>query len=214
MIYYAHWSHVPASEWRWPDFSPEELACRGTGKLGIDPDALDKLQALRTRLGRPMILNSAFRSAEYNRAIRAAKNSFHLKARAFDVNMANHDPTTFEAAARAVGFTGFGFYIRNNFMHVDTGPDREWGKRWPNVTKIAAPRFSPPPQPRPERVTDDPVVRGGALTTAGAVTALGGFASGLGNLSPTAQAIAVAGGLALLAGVAFVARDRLREWAS
>jgi hypothetical protein len=50
---------------------------------------------------------------------------------AFDIAMANHDPVAFEAAARAVGFLGFGFYPRSGFMHVDLGPARRWGARFP-----------------------------------------------------------------------------------
>ena len=41
---------------------------------------------------------------------------------AFDIAMGNHDPEVFEAAARAVGFRGFGFYPRSGFIHVDLGP--------------------------------------------------------------------------------------------
>ena len=36
---------------------------------------------------------------------------------AFDVAMANHDPEAFEAAARAIGFQGFGFYPRSGFSN-------------------------------------------------------------------------------------------------
>ena len=50
---------------------------------------------------------------------------------AFDIAMANHDPEAFEAAARAIGFRGFGFYPRSGFMHIDLGPARSWGKRFP-----------------------------------------------------------------------------------
>jgi zinc D-Ala-D-Ala carboxypeptidase len=45
--------------------------------------------------------------------------------------MANHDPAAFEAAARAVGFQGFGFYSRSGFIHIDLGPARVWGERFP-----------------------------------------------------------------------------------
>ena len=45
--------------------------------------------------------------------------------------MANHDPEAFEAAARAVGFRGFGFYPRSGFIHIDLGPARNWGERFP-----------------------------------------------------------------------------------
>lgn len=48
---YKHWSHYPMAQWRWPSFRPQELACRGTGELMIDAVALDRFQALRTRLG-------------------------------------------------------------------------------------------------------------------------------------------------------------------
>ena len=37
---------------------------------------------------------------------------------AFDIAMANHDPEAFEAAARAIGFRGFGFYPRSGFINV------------------------------------------------------------------------------------------------
>ena len=43
---------MPDSLWRWKNFSPAEIACRGTGQLKLHPEALDKLQALRDRLER------------------------------------------------------------------------------------------------------------------------------------------------------------------
>ena len=33
MTFYTHWRDVPEAAWRWPNFSPAEIACRGTGKL-------------------------------------------------------------------------------------------------------------------------------------------------------------------------------------
>ena len=48
---YPHWRDVPANTWRWPNFSAAEIACRGTGAIKINTEAMDKLQALRDRLG-------------------------------------------------------------------------------------------------------------------------------------------------------------------
>ena len=48
--FHRHWRDVPESAWRWRNFSPAEIACRGTGKLLVNEPALDKLQALRDRL--------------------------------------------------------------------------------------------------------------------------------------------------------------------
>ncbi|MBZ0130460.1 MAG: DUF882 domain-containing protein [Rhodobacteraceae bacterium] len=129
--FYDHWRDMPEGTWHWPNFSPAEIACRGTGNLLINEPALDKLQALRNRLGKPLIVRSAYRSPEHNRAVGGAKRSKHMDGAAFDIAMTNHDPVAFEAAARAVGFEGFGFYPRSGFIHVDLGPTREWGKRFP-----------------------------------------------------------------------------------
>ena len=131
MTFHNHWRDVPDAAWRWPNFSPAEIACRGTGKLLLNDAALDALQALRTRLGKPLIIRSAYRSLEHNRAVGGAKASKHMEGVAFDVAMANHDPEAFEAAARAMGFKGFGFYPRSGFIHIDLGPARSWGECFP-----------------------------------------------------------------------------------
>src|SRR5690625_27011 len=141
--FHRHWRDVPENTWRWPNFSPAEIACRGTGKLLINKPALDKLQALRDRLGKPLIVRSAYRSPAHNRAVGGAARSKHLDGTAFDIAMANHDPVAFEEAARAVGFKGFGFYPRSGFMHIDLGPARQWGERFP-VREAAFAMETPP----------------------------------------------------------------------
>jgi zinc D-Ala-D-Ala carboxypeptidase len=137
------WRDVPEKAWRWPSFSPAEIACRGTGAIRINTEAMDKLQALRDRLGKPMIVRSAYRSPEHNRAVGGAPASKHMQGTAFDIAMANHDPVAFEAAARAVGFLGFGYYPRSGFMHIDLGPARSWGEKFPVRAVPFAPEFPP-----------------------------------------------------------------------
>src|SRR5690606_19816920 len=129
--YFNHWREVPEGVWRWKNFSPAEIACRGSGSLRLNEEALEKLQALRDRLGKPLIVRSAYRSPAHNRAVGGAPRSKHLNGTAFVIAMANHDPVAFEAAACAVGFLGFGFYPRSGFMHIDLGPARQWGERFP-----------------------------------------------------------------------------------
>ena len=96
---YDHWRDVPLDAWRWPHFSPQEIACRGTGKLLINEPALDKLQVLRDRLGKPLIVRSAYRSPEHNRAVGGATRSKHMDGAAFDIAMANQDPVVFDGEA-------------------------------------------------------------------------------------------------------------------
>jgi zinc D-Ala-D-Ala carboxypeptidase len=128
---FRHFREVPHNLWRWPNFSPAEIACRGTGAIKINTEAMDKLQVLRDRLGKPLIVRSAYRSPEHNRRVGGAPRSKHMDGTAFDTAMSNHDPTSFAVAAREVGFLGFGYYPRSGFMHIDLGPARSWGEKFP-----------------------------------------------------------------------------------
>lgn len=120
--FYKHWKQAPTAEFkaRWPNFSPQEIACKGTGEIKLNFDALDRLQKLRMMLGKPLIINSAYRSVSHNRNVGGATNSNHMQGVAFDINMANHDPVVFERTARSLGFNGIGHYPGSNFMHIDT----------------------------------------------------------------------------------------------
>ena len=166
---YAHFSDVPESAWRWPNFSPAEIACRGTGKLLVNDPALDKLQALRDRLGKPLIVRSAYRSPEHNRAVGGATRSKHLNGAAFDIAMANHDPVAFEEAARAVGFLGFGFYPRSGFMHIDLGPARQWGERFP----VRATAFAAEAPPAREVLAESRTMKGSGAAGVATIGAAG-----------------------------------------
>ncbi|MCG6560467.1 D-Ala-D-Ala carboxypeptidase family metallohydrolase [Ruegeria sp. 1NDH52C] len=167
--FYAHWRDVPESAWRWPNFSSAEIACRGTGKLLINEGALDKLQALRDRLGKPLIVRSAYRSPEHNKAVGGATRSKHMEGAAFDIDMANHDPVAFEAAARAVGFLGFGFYPRSGFIHVDLGAARQWGERFP-VRETAFAVEAPPAR---ESLAESRTMKGGGAAGVATLGAAG-----------------------------------------
>jgi hypothetical protein len=153
---------VDPKAWTWPSFSPAEIACRGTGKLVVNTEAMDALQRLRDRLGKPMIVTSAYRSPEHNRRVGGASASRHLAGDAFDISMSNHSPDDFERAAREAGFKGFGFYPKSNFMHIDMGSPREWGTRFP----ATAPMFSPEPK-MVEKLASSRTMAGSGLAGAG-----------------------------------------------
>ena len=82
---YAHFRDAPEADWRWHCFSPAEIACHGTGAIKIDTEALDKLQSLRNRLGKPLIVRSGHRSPSHNRAVGGPPASKHMLGTAFDI---------------------------------------------------------------------------------------------------------------------------------
>jgi zinc D-Ala-D-Ala carboxypeptidase len=166
---FRHFREVPKNLWRWRNFSPAEIACRGTGQIKLHPEALDKLQALRDQLGKPLIVRSAYRSPEHNRNIGGAPRSKHMDGTAFDIAMANHDPVAFEAAARAVGFLGFGFYPRSGFIHIDLGPARVWGERFP----VRAVAFAAEVPPAREAIAQSRTLKGTGAAGVATVGAAG-----------------------------------------
>jgi hypothetical protein len=166
---FRHFRDVPEGLWRWKNFSPAEIACRGTGQLKLHPEALDKLRALRDRLGKPLIIRSAYRGPEHNRAVGGAPRSKHMDGTAFDIAMSNHDPVAFEEAARAVGFLGFGYYPRSGFMHIDLGPARVWGEKFPP----RAVAFAPEARPAREALAESRTLRGAGAAGVATVGAAG-----------------------------------------
>lgn len=170
--FYENYREVPKGSWPWKNFYPAEIACRGTGNLLVNRNAMDSLQALRDRLGVPMIINSGYRSQQHNRAVGGAKHSKHLSGVAFDIRMDNHDPDNFERAARECGFLGFGYYPKQGFMHIDLGPARHWGAPF---SRKSPTRFAPEPVPKP--LTQSKTMAGAGV--AGVATALQALATGL-----------------------------------
>ena len=75
-------------------FSWSELISTQTGLLNnpTSPVHLDNLafvwrylNFLREKLGKPIFINSAFRSIAVNKAVRGSENSYHLQGRAADI---------------------------------------------------------------------------------------------------------------------------------
>lgn len=121
-----HFSQISWNKARWPNFSPEEFACRCCGVLNVCPDDFDAIQAVRYGLGRAIRLNSAYRCGIHNARVGGAPFSQH-KRMAFDIDLDGHDQRDLLNICHLSGFTGFGFY--SSFLHVDRGPSRTWATK-------------------------------------------------------------------------------------
>jgi len=110
-------SVVPLTGWDWPDFPPRAIACPCCGEIHVDRGALDALERLQAELCEPLLITSGHRCALHNARVGGAPLSMH-KRLAFDIALGGHDPAHLLAAARAAGFTGFGF--GQTYLHLDT----------------------------------------------------------------------------------------------
>jgi zinc D-Ala-D-Ala carboxypeptidase len=124
---YARPADVPQTGWRWPHFSPDELACQCHrhchGEYWHDAAFLDALEKLRAKIG-PVKINSARRCKRHNLAVGGARASMHTRTIAADISLTGHDRADLYAAAVKAGFRGLGF--ARNFIHVDLGQRRRW----------------------------------------------------------------------------------------
>ena len=111
-------------EWnrRWRSFKPEEVACKGTGFLLLDPEHLDRMQRLRAALGSPIVVTSWYRSPQHNAAVGSSPFSMHPVGRATDFLVGPTERTqgAIVRLAAELGFTGIGTYPDSGFVHVDT----------------------------------------------------------------------------------------------
>lgn len=97
------------------------------------PELWTKLENFAISLGRPITLNSAYRTPEYNARVGGAKQSMHTQRKAADVQWGvSSVQGRVDMIQRAIdaGLIGIGCY--NSFMHVDIGTKRQWG---PNGSK-------------------------------------------------------------------------------
>jgi uncharacterized protein YcbK (DUF882 family) len=108
-------------DWRWPNFTPEEMACRETGALVIHPGFMDRLQRLRTELGFTFPVTSGYRSAKHSVERRKPRPGAHVLGRAVDIAVRGEEAFRLVAAAPAFGFTGLGIAQRggSRFIHLD-----------------------------------------------------------------------------------------------
>jgi zinc D-Ala-D-Ala carboxypeptidase len=115
--------------WNWPNFTPEEMAShKGKGPLVIETEFMDRLQKLRLMYGRPMIINSAYRTPEYNDQVSGSGRTGAHTERAVDVRVYGTHAFELVAIAIGLGFTGIGFSQApktphaQRFVHLDDIP--------------------------------------------------------------------------------------------
>jgi uncharacterized protein YcbK (DUF882 family) len=99
----------------------------------VDTALLDLLYDLHARLdtSEPFQVVCGYRSPETNAALaersaRVARQSLHMEGRAIDVRLERRPAGAIQHAALSLERGGVGFYPRKGFVHVDTGPVRQW----------------------------------------------------------------------------------------
>lgn len=108
---------------------------RTGGTINIDIRTVDLVAASHRLLDAdtPFLMLSGYRSPKTNAMLRSrsaavARNSLHMKGQAADLRLNGRSVAQISRAAIACGAGGVGKYSRSNFVHMDSGPVRVWGR--------------------------------------------------------------------------------------
>lgn len=105
-------------------FTDEELRCKGSGKLRLDPIFVEELKALRVAFAKPMTPISCCRSSLHNKREGGAKFSFHICDNAEDEGTCAIDIATPSAAYRTelvklALSKGWSVGVKASMVHLD-----------------------------------------------------------------------------------------------
>ncbi len=108
---------------------------RNNKLMKIDTRTIDIMAAAHNLMDvdEPYMLLSGYRSPETNAMLRrrssgVARNSLHMKGQAGDLRLRSRSVDQMARAATACNAGGVGRYSRSDFVHMDCGAVRSWGR--------------------------------------------------------------------------------------
>ena len=101
--------------------------------IQIDRELIELLATVQHEIGysEPITIFSGYRTIQTNNMLRrrrrgVAKNSYHTRGMAVDISMQHVSMNTLRSLGRKMHAGGVGYYPRAGFVHLDTGPVRNW----------------------------------------------------------------------------------------
>ncbi|MEO0428976.1 MAG: DUF882 domain-containing protein [Pseudomonadota bacterium] len=108
---------------------------RAEQATSMDPRVIDILAATHNLLDcrEPFDIVSGYRTPGTNAFLRrrsrgVAKKSYHTRGMAVDIALKSRSVEQISGAGRALSAGGVGRYTRSKFVHLDSGPVRDWGR--------------------------------------------------------------------------------------
>lgn len=98
----------------------------------MDPKLLTMLSDIQAIFDKRQIqIISGYRTPQTNARLArnqkgVGKRSYHMQGKALDIRIPGVDPAHIRDVARILQAGGVGYYPRQRFVHIDTGPVRHW----------------------------------------------------------------------------------------
>ena len=116
------------------NFKVREFACKdGSNTILIDDKWVVLLQNIREHFGKPVIINSAYRTEKHNENVGGAANSYHLYGKAADLQIKGVSPQEIALYTESLGVKGIGLY--GTSVHVDTRTSKYY---WDTEGQVAS----------------------------------------------------------------------------
>ena len=103
-------------------FKVKEFACRdGSDAVLVAPRLVMVLESIRTYFGSAVVINSGYRTPQYNAKVNGAAHSQHCYGTAADIVVRGKTPAQVAAYARQLmpDWGGVGIYTKEGFTHID-----------------------------------------------------------------------------------------------
>ena len=106
---------------RYPNFSQAEFRCRHCGRQEMQPEFMEKLQALRVQFGKPLRVTSGWRCPDHPIEKAKPHPGMHATGLAADLGVQDGDAVSVLHLALGLGFRGIGVQQKGagRFLHLD-----------------------------------------------------------------------------------------------
>lgn len=102
-------------------FKVKEFACKdGSPVVFIDSFLVNTLDILRTKIGKPVIITSGYRTPTWNKEVDGAKYSYHMRGRAADIRVNGMSPKEIANELNKIVPDECGIIVYNGWVHIDT----------------------------------------------------------------------------------------------
>ena len=137
-------------------FTVSEFASKdGADEVKIDLLLVQHLETIRQHFGKPVIINSGYRTPAHNAAVGGVKDSYHVKGMAADIVVQGVKSKDVAQYAESLKIGGIGWYEKSNFVHIDT---RSGCVRWKDAGNNVVKTFGTPAPSPGAKYTNSPLV--------------------------------------------------------
>ena len=117
-------THQISEHFKVKEFAQKDFRC---DKVIVDTELIDVLEDIRTHFNKPVIVNSGYRTPEYNTKIGGVKNSQHTKGTAADIKVSSIPAREVQKYLKHKYPDKYGIGSYSTFTHIDI---RDKKARW------------------------------------------------------------------------------------